>query len=385
MYFHFAFLGCLALMITIGLFARAASGLFCLGFAYVFLLEKARYMNHFYLIILVCLLMAFMPTDRAFSVRSRFWPRYASKTTPAWTIFLLQFQFGIAYFYAGIAKLHPDWLNGTVMTQFLSYKTDFPLVGQWFGESWLIFFSSYAALLFDLFVVPLLFWRKTRLLALVAAGAFHFINSHLFHIDIFPWLMMGATVILFVPNWLPFRSTLEDREADPVSPPPLWYRQCVIRLIAVYVAIQILVPLRHYAYPGDVAWTNEGEQFSWRMLARVKSGSVPRFLVRYQLKGRLRRSEVPIPREPNYWRQHWQFRKMLLDPDMILQFCHLSADHLRKKGADEIDIRALVPVSLNGRSPQLLIDPKTNLAAESRSFSHKRWILPLDHPSPSTQ
>ena len=30
------------------------------------------------------------------------------------------------------------------------------------------------------------------------------------------------------------------------------------------------MPLRHYAYPGNVSWTEEGHQFSWRMMLRDK-------------------------------------------------------------------------------------------------------------------
>ena len=51
MYWHFAGLGILAAMMAVGLFYRQAAILFCLGFAYVFLLEQAYYLNHFYLVL----------------------------------------------------------------------------------------------------------------------------------------------------------------------------------------------------------------------------------------------------------------------------------------------------------------------------------------------
>jgi hypothetical protein len=40
-----------------------------------------------------------------------------------------------------------------------------------------------------------------------------------------------------------------------------------------------------------------------------------------------------------------------------------------------------VLVSLNGREPQLLIDPSVDLAAEERSLAPARWILPLETTS----
>ena len=41
-------------------------------------------------------------------------------------------------------------------------------------------------------------------------------------------------------------------------------------LLGIYVAFQLLVPLRHWLYPGDVNWTDEGHRFSWRMKLRYK-------------------------------------------------------------------------------------------------------------------
>lgn len=58
MYWHFLGLGLLALLVTFGLFYRVAAALFFVGFSYVFLLEQARYLNHFYLVCLVSFLMA---------------------------------------------------------------------------------------------------------------------------------------------------------------------------------------------------------------------------------------------------------------------------------------------------------------------------------------
>jgi len=57
MYWHFAAQGILALMIALGLFYRASAALFCVGFTYVFLLDEALYLNHFYLICLMSFLL----------------------------------------------------------------------------------------------------------------------------------------------------------------------------------------------------------------------------------------------------------------------------------------------------------------------------------------
>ena len=50
MYIVFGVLAILALFIALGFMYRVSTVLFCIGFSYVFLLDKTYYLNHFYLI-----------------------------------------------------------------------------------------------------------------------------------------------------------------------------------------------------------------------------------------------------------------------------------------------------------------------------------------------
>jgi hypothetical protein len=75
-----------------------------------------------------------------------------------------------------------------------------------------------------------------------------------------------------------------------------------------------------------------------------------------------------------------QLRKMATRPDMILQFSHYLAGELRQEGFDQIEVRAKVMASLNGRKPQPLIDPTVNLAAQPRTLLPAAWIVPLKEP-----
>ena len=61
MYLHFIALGILASFILIGFKYRISTILFFLGFTYIFLLDQATYLNHFYLICWVSFLMIFFP------------------------------------------------------------------------------------------------------------------------------------------------------------------------------------------------------------------------------------------------------------------------------------------------------------------------------------
>ena len=50
MHFHFLVVGVAAFFICIGLFYRISAVIFFLGYTYIFLVERALYNNHYYLI-----------------------------------------------------------------------------------------------------------------------------------------------------------------------------------------------------------------------------------------------------------------------------------------------------------------------------------------------
>ena len=51
-----------------------------------------------------------------------------------------------------------------------------------------------------------------------------------------------------------------------------------------------------------------------------------------------------------------------------------------REGYENVEVRARVMVSLNGRPPQLLIDPEVDLAKEEIGLLPARWIVPLTTP-----
>ena len=401
MYLHFYALGLLAILIALGLFYRVSATLFFLGFTYLFLLEKARYLNHFYLICLISFLLIFIPTQRAFSLDGLLWPRNRSPTAPAWALWLLRAQIGIVYFYGGVAKLSSDWLTATPMRNFLSARTDFPLIGRYFTEEWMIYLFAYGGLLLDLLVVPLLLWKKTRIFAFVAVTLFHLTNAKLFSIGIFPWFMIAATTLFFSPEWprrvLGFLQTLGrqwtkkgsavswmgdavgGRQRLTVSQRPsfrptlAWNfkARCTLWLLGLYLVVQVLVPLRHFLYPGSPSWTEEGHNFSWHMMLRNKQAAKVRFLLTDPV------SKKNFRISPEKHLAAWQEIKMSSNPDMILQFAHHVARGMRRAGYQQIEVRAAAQAALHGRELQLLIDPNVNLAAVQRSLMPASWIMPM--------
>jgi hypothetical protein len=75
-----------------------------------------------------------------------------------------------------------------------------------------------------------------------------------------------------------------------------------------------------------------------------------------------------------------QLTQMSQKPDLLHEFCLHVADDLRRRGRPDVEIRATVLCSLNGRRPQLLVDPQADLAGEPRSLWHKPWLMPLTEP-----
>ena len=386
MYWHMAALGILAILITIGWFYRASALLFFLGFTYIFLLEKARYLNHFYLICLLSGLMVIMPAHRTFSIDSWRSSRLRSQTVPAWTLWLLRFQIAVPYFFGGVAKLNKDWLQGQPMGLWLSESMDFPLVGQYFDRAWMVHLLSYSGLLLDLFVVPFLLWKRTRWIAFAFSLLFHLTNVRLFSIGIFPWFMIAATVMFFDPGWprVVFHNILKikhkqarlsvETKIDQVTNNALIGKQVwLIAAITFYVVLQCILPLRHYAYAGDVNWTEEGHRFAWHMKLRDKS-STATFLVRDPVSGWV---EQVLPET---FLTSWQTRKMASRPDMVLQFSHYLAQQNPPIEGHTVEVRARVMTSLNGRSPQLLIDPAVDLSQVKPSRPPASWIMPLETP-----
>ncbi|MEP6602563.1 MAG: HTTM domain-containing protein [Spartobacteria bacterium] len=272
LYIHFAVLTVLALFIVLGFLYRPSAALFCIGYTYTFFLDEALWVNHKYLICLLSFLLAAVPAHRAFSIDAWLRSKLRADTTPAWSLWLLRTQMGVVYFFAGVAKLMPDWLfHAEPMRLWLARGADFPVIGRFFREEWAVYTFSYTALLFDLGIVPLLLWRRTRLPAFIAAIGFHLLNYRLFHIGVFPWLAIVTTTLFLSPSWP--RQLLSILQSKPravksehsAAPESAW-QHAIFVFVLVYIAIQLLVPLRPFLYRGGAEWQQAEHRFTWRMM-----------------------------------------------------------------------------------------------------------------------
>ena len=343
----------ISILLMLGKFYRiSAIAFFCI-WTYLFLLERTRYLNHFYLIMLLSLIFCFISPHRT-----------KIGYLPFWQLFLLRAQIMLVYVFAGIAKCTPDWLRGEPMRMWLAERENFPVLGHLFHHDWMVYGFSYSGLLLDLLVAPLLLWRRTRLPAFILLCSFHLLNVGLFSIGIFPWTMMAITTLFFAPDW-PRR--FFKRAAAPASAPTFPLSRITLPLIVLYLVVQCLVPLRHHLYPGPVGWTEEGHMFSWRMKLRDKTAD-SEFLIRDAITGA---EWLDFPQDRL---EYWQYRKMSYQPDLILQYAYYLQEVMAEGGYPNVEIYCTANCSLNGRPNALLIDHQVDLTAQKRSISPKSWI-----------
>lgn len=395
MYYLFVGQILLALMLAAGAFYRLAAPCHFLGHAYIFLCERTLFQNHYYLCVLISFWMIFLPAHRTWSLDALLFPRIRSTVAPAWTVWILRFHIGLPYAFGGVMKLDIDWLLGEPMRGMVEdVVTKGGLLGKiaaLFGVNATALFLSWSGMLLDFLVVPGLMIARPRWIrwfTLSAMVSFHLLNSQLFHIGIFPWLMLLSTPVFFDPagprrvwNWIFPTNASRSSKTVPSEPssiiPSRSHQVTVCSLLGCYAAFQILFPFRMWLYPGRVNWTEEGHQFAWQMM-KVQKAVGAQFFVASKPGAPL----VPINMNAYRMTPH-QLNAMGANFDMTLQLAHTLADLGRKQGMPDPVIKGISIVSLNRRKPQLLYDPNLNLAKIPRTWGHQSAIKPLEEPYPT--
>src|SRR5262245_13212267 len=186
----FPLLALCALTVAIGLYTRVAAAAFFVGFTYVELLDKATYLNHYYLASLLSGLLIVLPAGNLWSVDAWRRPDRVSQTIPSWPVSLLRFQIAVVYVFAGLAKINGDWLlDAQPMRIWLAARSDLPIVGPFLAQTWTAYAFSWFGAAYDLTIVGFLVWPRSRGAAYAAVILFHALTAMLFPIGMFPWLM----------------------------------------------------------------------------------------------------------------------------------------------------------------------------------------------------
>ena len=365
----FAMMLAFGIAIALGWFYRFAIVGYVLLFTYVELIDVTNYLNHYYLMSLLGLRMAFMPLGQVYGLDAR--RRGNRASVPRWMLDVLKLQVACVYVYAAIAKLNADWLlDAQPLAIWLAARSDLPVVGRWLDEHWVALAMSWGGFLYDLTIVGWLSWRPTRPFAYALVLVFHGAVGVLFSIGLFPWIMAAATTLYFSPGWPrrvlgPVLARIESRtsEAQPFALPHV-----LAVVLALLALAQVVVPLRGHLYEGDINWHEQGMRWSWRVLCREKNGSVT-----YRVRTAERQREYYVT--PRRYLTSAQEREMSSQPDLILQLAHRIADDLRARGERGVEVRVDALASLNGRPFERLIDPDVDLTTIDDGIAPATWIL----------
>lgn len=379
-YLLFVVCGAAAIFVALGFYYRISIVALFLSFTYIELIDKTTYLNHYYFISMICMLMIVLPAHAYFSVDAYRNRKLNSKTVPLWCVDSLKLFVCMIYLFAGVAKVNSDWLlHAQPLKIWLPAKNDVPVIGSLFNYAETAYVFSWMGCLYDLSIPFLLINRHTRSWAFVAVIIFHLLTAFLFPIGMFPYIMI-VTALIFFPATVQIKAlhwigNTIGAATEFLSPHHGYafdksYSKLMIAIIAFFFLLQMALPFRHELYPGELFWTEQGYRFSWRVMLMEKAGYA-QFTVQDHTgrKVVVNNSEFLTP---------LQEKMMATQPDMIVQYARLLSRHYEDRGFAHPEVYVDSYVSVNGRLGRPMVDPNTNLALVKDSFSNKTWILPFN-------
>jgi hypothetical protein len=373
MYYYFIVMGLLGLLVMVGYKYRFSMAAFSVLWAGVYFMQKTSYNNHYYLLLLVCIMMLFLPAHRYASIDARQNPQIKTLTMPAWCSWVMIVQVTIVYFFATLAKFYPGWLDGSFTRALLDHSVTIEALRPVMTHKWFYLFIAYAGIAFDGLIVPLMLYKRTRMVAFIASIIFHIFNSITLQIGIFPFFALSFAVFFFPPNRI--RQIFFKKKpafiANENTTQTFEYISLLRYFFIPYLIIQLILPLRHYFIKGDVLWTEEAHRLSWRMMLRNRSGNTSFVVIDKSTKEQL-------PYMLTYELTSKQKNAMDTRPDMIWQMAQRIKQHFAAQGKD-VEVHAHTRVAVNSSTYKLFIDPNTDLAAVPWNyFAHCEWVLLYD-------
>ncbi len=366
-------LALLGICVALGYRHRLAAALYAVGFTYTELIDAVLYLNHYWFVTLAAVLLVLLPVHHRWSLDARAGRVEARATVSAAVVWVLRGQLGLLYAFAGLAKLNGDWLlRAQPLRLWLADRTHLPIIGPLLDEPVVAYLASWGGAFFDCTIVAWLLWRRSRPWAYMALVGFHLATGVMFRIGVFPWVMIVSGLVFFGPDWpvkawRAIRPGSKARAAAPGATARIT-RPAVVLLVALAL-FQVLLPLRHYAYTGNVRWTEEGYYWSWRVMLTEKTGYVE-YRVTDTSGGHtwLTGPELVLT--------DWQTGQANVRPDLIHATARLIADHYQRQGFEDLEVRADAWVSMNGRPARRIVDPSVDLLSQPRNLAPSAWILP---------
>jgi len=371
MYAYFALMGIFGIMVMLGYKYRFAMLFYAIMWSGAYFMQKTSYNNHYYLMVLLCWMMAFLPANKDLSLDAKLIPNFRSNKMSQWVRWVVVLQIFIVFTYGSIAKWYPDWFNGTAPGVILRSKQHYYIIGDLLQQKWIHYIVAYFGIIFDLIIIPMLLWKKTRLLGFYLSLFFHLFNSIVFQVGIFPYMSIAFALFFFSSETLNKRF-LKNRNrklytGNEIVIPK--YKNILIDIFSIYFIIQIGLPLRHWAIKDDVLWTEEGHRLSWRMMLRSKSGTLT---LRIEDKAT---GEKKVYDYRSILSKKQQ-RGIKTKPDLMWQFAQRIKEDENKKGKD-VAVYFSSKVSINGGPYFQFTNPDVDIASQKwEVFKHTDWLMP---------
>lgn len=366
MYYYYAIMGVVSLMVAAGFYYRWSALALALLWSGCYFMQKTSYNNHYYLAVLFCWFMVFISPQERFSWDSKK-SGQESDTCPNWYRLFFILQFFIFFSFASIAKFSDSWLSGEFIAHQFGRKTDFFLLGPLLGQKWFQWFIVYSGIVFDGLIAPALLWKKSRKWAFIGLLIFNLFNSAVFHIGIFPYMVVSLAIFFFPPETI---RSIFFRKRQAFKSHSTKNRPWIIYLFIAYFAWQLYLPIRHHFIPGDVLWTEEGHRLSWRMMLRTRSGKCQFWVVDPATK----KETLINMRE---YLTNKQVGRVRSHPDLAWQFAQILAADYKSKGIADPEVYCKSSkLRINQGPYRAFIDPNVDLAHTPwRYFGHQEWIL----------
>ena len=181
-------------MVLLGWRTRWTASLMAIGYVYWFLIDAANYTDHGYLVCLMAILVAWLPTNRWASIDA-YMEREKRTLVPSWTVELVRTQIALVYLFFALSLLNSDWFRGAPLIAWAETETENGAVSMLAGHPSLVLWLARLMPFLYLVTALCLWWKRTRIVALVAMGLFQVWDHFGFHLTVSPLLLTGLNLV----------------------------------------------------------------------------------------------------------------------------------------------------------------------------------------------
>jgi hypothetical protein len=377
MYLFFIALSIAAVFIAIGWYFRITVLVFTVILTYLLLIDKSNYLSYYYFMLLLLLMLLVSPAHRMFSLDIIRKPNLRVDYIPRWCILAFQVQVIAVFYFAGMAKLNSEWLFRGIPVNIWIEE----LLKNWgvgINLPLLSIFSiviSWILILYDFLLPHFLLDKKTSTKAYLVIIFIQLFAFILFPVGYFPFLIIFSSVI-FLNEKLIFNMI---SRASYFLYDVFEFKQDVFKirggfmlnyrnrklfpiLISLFFLAQVVFPVALFLKWGSKRWATSAFQFSWQLFINHKRGDVRAWYYEEQT-GNLENINLM-----DYLTAQ-QKRRMLMDPNLIVQFIEFLNNDAIKNGKQ---IKVYASLSKNGSKSILLIDPQKELEPQLKEFPNKK-------------